>query len=275
MAAAYIRQQLRQAQRAPIAIPGPISIQISNRARLERFVNDLNTNYNHNDIHPEYIEIKTAHIATLIDRLREPRETFGGLIKTAYNDIWGIDNQWNPIQGRRQYNNKRHISGVHNHLPGGIEIINTTTNARIKVASYDGWPNVPKGETQYLQDQDPRQPNPQAAQENSLDAARRELREETGIDYEVFPELNRQPDNIFNEPTIGTVRFLKHVYRVSDQTYNALRDIMIAHAEDVPDVYGENQVVDPDRSADVTTIYYNKYMKYKAKYLALVKSMGK
>ena len=246
-------------------------IQINNRTRLARFIDDLRTNYAHNRVDPAYVLRKDRIIDILHENLhRDPRD-FGRLIQYAYRSIWGLDATYHPIQGRIQYNSINNIPDyVLETLPikkGGIKIrLNTNHNRFIQVSSYgNDARKIPKGDREYIEGTD--------EIEGIFDAAKRELYEETGIDNIIFPILNEVPTRA-PVPDAIDARLNVFIYDVDEAEYAVLVEHMRNHANRI---VNDHHVVEniAGRSADVTSIHYKKYMKYKAKYLALVKSMGK
>lgn len=140
---------------------------------------------------------------------------------------------------------------------GGVQII-SPQGQEIKVKSYNGYyPNYPKG----------------AVQDNDINAERditfrntaiRELHEETGITPDEFNQLVLPHEHGTLDGAGYDADVLYFVYRVPQPVYDQLTNIINERRYDVQ-----------DRTSEIRSIHYKKYMKYKAKYLALVKSMGK
>jgi ADP-ribose pyrophosphatase YjhB (NUDIX family) len=248
-------------------------IPINNATRLARFEHDLDTNYNDNERWPEYRAIKAHHLGILQaqENLARNHMEYGNLIRNAYLAIWGktinAQHQWVDIPGRRQYSQINNIPEPMlkrlNIRKSGIRIRLNNTNRFIGVASYgNNEPKIPKGDREFRANH--------YNIEEPFDAAKRELAEETGIDGTVFDRLNERehPEPIKE----GYVHV--YTYYVDEPEYERLVQHMRDHANMVQLENGNFENVE-GRTADVTTIYYKKYMKYKAKYLALVKSMGK
>jgi len=226
-------------------------IQISNETRLRRFINDLNISYRNNNDIPEYNEIKERCIQILRDNIASEPIVFGGLIWEAYLDIWGYKIQNNIWVATRptHYNMINYIE-AHENSPGAIQITDGVNTIRV-ASYYNPDPDFPKGKTERNIQED--------REETSFEAAKRELEEETGINESVFGALREEP------PTDPRARVKIFRYNINHATYMEL----VNHMQRVAEIQ-----VGEHRTADTTSIHYKKYMKYKAKYLALVKSMG-
>ena len=233
-------------------------IEISNKTRLTRFKRDLDKNYSNNDEIDIYKEIKRRHIGILESaKDRVDDRAFGRLIEIAYNEIWGKDPDRRILDNRVAYNTNNYINIPDNQKPKGrIQIINTANNRQITVSSYgSGAQNIPKGDIEFNR--------AEGRPETTFEAAKRELYEETGINDAIFTDLN-PPQVVPQQGNDHT-----YIYHVNDVTYTRLVIHMIEYANKLDGSYSKR------RSADITSIHYKKYMKYKAKYLALAKSMGK
>ena len=241
---AAARQAANAAAVAAVARLADRTIPISNQIRLERFREYIG-NYHHrvdNSLLPEASRI--TYINRLEQLVNGDPIIFGTELNNIYRDLW--INYNHPTYINRQ--------GVEK---AGIRI--TDGRNIIRVSSYGSTSKyIPKGQISL---------NALNEEENTLNAAKRELKEETGIDIDTHQGL-QGVEGIHTLEEIAGDMVNVYTYNVSPETYIALSQFMRDHAEEPP-------ANAPHRSADVTTIYYKKYMKYKAKYLALVKSMGK
>jgi hypothetical protein len=222
-------------------------IRISNQVRLDRFESDIRNNYNQYETSFYEIPYKKLRDAILAE-LREHVSTdtpqdFGTRIHESYDKLWD-----KSLNAPGYMNTSRQ---------GAIEIVaqgteGTKAERIIKVKSYGGkTAKYPKGDIHQGED--------------TFSAAKRELREETSIDIDTHPDFRgmvpeeRQDNNWDYTKNISVYRYIVPIH-----VYNSL----ITHMQ-------TNAVNNPLGTADITSIHYKKYMKYKAKYLALVKSMGK